>query len=817
MFSASNPYDDLVAKTTDEKLTGENWELIISLCDKVTDEGENGARSVVAAVLKRLAHRNPNVQLYALSLADALSKNCGDLVNREISSRSFTQGLERIVTDRTTHDKVKKRTLALILEWTEDFDRDPSLGIMKECYESLKSKNFKFERFTDAPPPAEDDSLRRKEEEELQRVLEMSLHDKGGRDWYVSGGYTAGGGAASSSGAGSSAARATSNTTTPAPGGPTTSSSNRAPATSKPSTTAQTKAHTPPPAASTKPSALTTAATTAPTQTEATVAALTKSSSGSVTKVRALHNFEPTELGELAFEKGDIIKVVDRAYDNWWRGQLKGKTGIFPVNYVEVLPEPTPADIAKEAQMEVEVFAQADNIDKLLTMLKGLDPNKDNLAENEEVQELYRQSMLLRPKIVKLIDRYNQKKLELTVMNESFVKARTMFDAMMEESLAKHTSGLTMYDIRQRMDQMNRSNYQSVYGGGWNPNLYGPQPNATPAPAPAPQGYPGYPQNAPQPYGAPPHDYVQPYGPAPPVDPHSAYAQQMAQQGYQYPGQQPPPAIYQPQMQPQQPQHPGADPATAPGQQPTYAQPGYPAQPQQQSQQPQHPGADPAAVPGPQPAYTQPGYPAQPQPQAQVQQQPPPQQQQPVNQGIPQANGYPQQQGQPNPAQSYAQPTPQAQHQPAPDPKQQTQASQPIQPQAQPVRTDTQTQGPVSTGPDPRQPQGQGAPAGAGPGQQQQQQQAGPPYVWSPTGTYPDPGAQAWAQYYAQGGVDPAGRVYFTPDSLPPEGTPYVPPGGPAPAVAVTQATPASTGAESLPGYTQNQNPSGQPLQAYGP
>lgn len=53
-----------------------------------------------------------------------------------------------------------------------------------------------------------------------------------------------------------------------------------------------------------------------------------------VSRVRALYTFEPTESGELAFEKGDIIKVVDRGYENWWRGQLKGRTGIFPVNYV---------------------------------------------------------------------------------------------------------------------------------------------------------------------------------------------------------------------------------------------------------------------------------------------------------------------------------------------------------------------------------------------------------------------------------------------------------------------------------------------------
>lgn len=58
------------------------------------------ARNVIAASLKRLAHRNPNVQLYTLALVEALSKNCGIEVHREIASRAFTQGLEKLVTDR---------------------------------------------------------------------------------------------------------------------------------------------------------------------------------------------------------------------------------------------------------------------------------------------------------------------------------------------------------------------------------------------------------------------------------------------------------------------------------------------------------------------------------------------------------------------------------------------------------------------------------------------------------------------------------------------------------------------------------------------
>lgn len=64
----------------------------------------NSAHSVIAAVLKRLAHRNPNVQLYALSLAESLSKNLGIELHRELASKAFTQGLEKLVTDRVSDE-----------------------------------------------------------------------------------------------------------------------------------------------------------------------------------------------------------------------------------------------------------------------------------------------------------------------------------------------------------------------------------------------------------------------------------------------------------------------------------------------------------------------------------------------------------------------------------------------------------------------------------------------------------------------------------------------------------------------------------------
>ncbi|KAG9338893.1 hypothetical protein JZ751_025333 [Albula glossodonta] len=53
-----------------------------------------------------------------------------------------------------------------------------------------------------------------------------------------------------------------------------------------------------------------------------------------VMQVRALYDFIAEESDELAFGVGDIIEVLDHTDSSWWRGRLRGKTGLFPSNYV---------------------------------------------------------------------------------------------------------------------------------------------------------------------------------------------------------------------------------------------------------------------------------------------------------------------------------------------------------------------------------------------------------------------------------------------------------------------------------------------------
>ncbi|KAI1101243.1 hypothetical protein F4804DRAFT_316421 [Jackrogersella minutella] len=371
--TAVGPYDEVIAKATDENLTSEDWGAIIEVCDKVSSD-PNGPNQAVQSLIKRLAHRNANVQLYTLELGNALSQNCGKNMHRELASRAFTDALLKLANDRNTHQQVKLKILERMKDWSDMFSKDADLGIMYDAYYRLKQSNPTLQ-----PPSAPQktgltDLDRQKEEDELQIALKLSLQEEE-RKKVV---HTSSSVAAPSSGTGPSAAE-------------------------------------------NKPQLI----LTHPTGTTA----------ATVSRVRALYDFVPSEDNELEFKKGDIIAVLESVFKDWWRGSLKGRTGIFPLNYVEKLADPTPDELQREAQMEAEVFAEIKNVEKLLTLLStsNASPREE---DNEEISKLYHQTLAIRPKLIKLIEKYSQKKEDFTQLNEKFIKARRDYESLLESSMS---------------------------------------------------------------------------------------------------------------------------------------------------------------------------------------------------------------------------------------------------------------------------------------------------------------------------------------------------------------------------------------------
>ncbi|KAI1118381.1 hypothetical protein F5Y14DRAFT_400198 [Nemania sp. NC0429] len=437
--AATSPYDEGITKATDENLTSEDWGAIIDLCDKVSSDS-NGPNQAIQGLIKRLAHRNANVQLYTLELANALSQNCGKAMHRELASRSFTEALLKLANDRNTHQQVKAKILERMKEWSDMFSKDADLGIMYDAYYRLKQSNPTLQ-----PPSAPQktgltDQDRRKEEIELQMALKLSLQEEE-RKKTVTENTSSAAGPSSGAGAGARAGAAT-GTAEPVPSHPTG----------------------------------TTAAT--------------------VSRVRALYDFVPSEPGELEFRKGDVIAVLESVYKDWWRGSLKGQTGIFPLNYVEKLTDPTPDELQREAQMEAEVFAEIKNVEKLLTLLSTSNtaPREE---DNEEISKLYHQTLAIRPKLIKLIEKYSQKKDDFTQLNEKFIKARRDYESLLESSMSHPPP----------------HNYHH-YAAGPVPQGYGAPPGP-PGPGYAPQG--------PTPGMQDPQRYYTPGPQGPPQQEHNQY------------------------------------------------------------------------------------------------------------------------------------------------------------------------------------------------------------------------------------------------------------------------------------------------------
>ncbi|KAN0138637.1 ubiquitin binding protein [Lactarius tabidus] len=137
--------DEAIDKATSELLpTGsEDIALNLEICDQIRSKSAQ-PKEAMRSLKRRLNHKNPNVQLLALTLTDVCVKNGGDHFLVEIASREFMDNLVSILKTPSLHRDVKGKILRYVQTWAISFKGKYHLNYVEQVYKSLKAEGFTF-------------------------------------------------------------------------------------------------------------------------------------------------------------------------------------------------------------------------------------------------------------------------------------------------------------------------------------------------------------------------------------------------------------------------------------------------------------------------------------------------------------------------------------------------------------------------------------------------------------------------------------------------------------------------------------------------
>lgn len=455
----------LIDVATDGTLTSDNWQYILEVTDKINyGDPEQETKDAIKIITKKLGSKDANVLLRTCLLVLALAENCGSRMKQEIATKQFCLVLLGKLSDKKVHSTVKESVASLISQLNDLFKSDLSLKPMADAYSKVKKLYANYLSTPEVPPkPAkkkEDDDLekaiRLSENEQRQKNMKKNLVDKEKFDKQ----------------GGVNNIKAQSGDLPPKPTVESYYGTNRN-------------------------------SSSRQLQSSESQSAKGTLKFGNFSKVRAVYDFEAKAPEELSIKVGDVIKVIESQYEDWWKGSLpSGEVGIFPLNYVTPVIPKSARMLEQELQAENKILngGTMNKIDRLLAMLSNPDLSQ---VDEDEVTRLYNELIPLRTQLMNGIDKYSERKEDLEKLVTSVNQSSKSHNQMIEDVTKKRisafpTGGLGNYGMLSNpspggngpMNPYGQLNAQPTSAGFGNSPY--PQPTGSFVPQPMPQSNTGF-------------------------------------------------------------------------------------------------------------------------------------------------------------------------------------------------------------------------------------------------------------------------------------------------------------------------------------
>lgn len=370
-----------VLRATDAKLRTDNWQFILDVCDLVREDPEDGGSEAMEIIEQRLEQKDANVILRALALITSLAENCGSRLKQLISSKHLTGILYDLMENRSVHIMVKREIAKVVRQLSVSFKEDPSLRYMNDLFVKISTQFPQLLEVEQPNVPSKREmsiESKTKEDKDLEEALKLSLIEYGQQGQQP-----------------------------------------------------QKESHTQ------------SEYIEAPMQQQQQEQQQQQTSDAPtvVKKVRAMYDLSTAEQDELSFKKGDIIIVLEQVYRDWWRGTLHGKVGIFPLNYVTPVKEPSTQELQLEKEKENELFTQKADVDQLYyTLQNAKNSTQDDLTQNPAINDLYGSVTPLRPQVARMIGKYARKREDLTSLRQVLANAEATYSQLLDRATSAYTS-----------------------------------------------------------------------------------------------------------------------------------------------------------------------------------------------------------------------------------------------------------------------------------------------------------------------------------------------------------------------------------------